>query len=65
MFGWRKKTDGFVWNEYVRTTILVRREHRKQKIEDVRDAAVDGLKHAGHQGVALSVAGATAAGRGI
>ena len=65
MFGWRKKNDGFVWNEYVRTTILLRREHRKQKIEDVRDAAVDGIKQAGRQGVALSVAGASAAGRGI
>ncbi|MEQ1696591.1 MAG: thermonuclease family protein [Hyphomicrobiaceae bacterium] len=65
MFGWRKKNDGFVWNEYVRTTILLRREHRKQKIEDVREAAVDGLKHAGRQSVALSVAGASAAGRGL
>lgn len=65
MFGWRKKNDGFVWNEYVRTTILLRREHRKQKIEDVREAAVDGIKQAGRQGVALSVAGASAAGRGI
>jgi endonuclease YncB( thermonuclease family) len=62
---WRKKNDGFVWNEYVRTTILVRREHRKQKIEDVREAAVDGIKHVSRQGVALSVAGASAAGRGL
>ena len=40
MFGWRKKKDGFVWNEYVRTTILLRREQRRQRVEDVRDAAV-------------------------
>jgi len=64
MFGWRKKNDGFVWNEYVRTTILLRREQRKQRIEDVRDAAVDGIKQVGRQGVALGVAGASAAGRG-
>ena len=64
MFGWRKKKDGFVWNEYVRTTILLRREQRKQRIDDVRDAAVDGIKHASKQGVALGVAGASAAGRG-
>ncbi len=65
MFGWRKKNDGFVWNEYVRTTILLRREHRKQRIEEVRDAAVDGIKQAGRQGVSISIAGASAAGRGI
>lgn len=65
MFGWRKKNDGFVWNEYVRTTILLRREHRKQRIDEVRDAAVDGIKQAGRQGVAVSVAGASAAWRGL
>lgn len=63
MFGWRKKNDGFVWNEYVRTTVLLRREQRKQRIEDVRDAAVGGLKHAGKRGAELGVAGASAAGR--
>lgn len=65
MFGWRKKNDGFVWNEYVRTTILLRREQRKQRFEDVREAAVDGVKQAGRQGVAMGVAGASAAGRGL
>lgn len=65
MFGWRRKNDGFVWREYVRTTILVRRGQRKQKVEDIRDAAVGGIKHAGRQGVALGIAGASAAGRGI
>ena len=65
MFGWRKKNDGFVWNDYVRTTILVRREHRKQRIEDVREAAVDGVKLAGRKSAELSIAGATAAGRGL
>jgi endonuclease YncB( thermonuclease family) len=64
MFGWRKKNDGFVWNEYVRTTVLMRRENRRQKIEDVKVAAVDGIKHAGRQGVAAGAAGVKAAGRG-
>ena len=64
MFGWRKKKDGFVWNEYVRTTILMRREQRRQRFEDVRDSAVDGIKHASKQSVVLGVAGASAAGRG-
>jgi endonuclease YncB( thermonuclease family) len=64
MFGWRRKTDGFVWHEYVRTTILVRRDQRRQKVENIRDAAVDGVKNAGRQGVALSAAGLNAAARG-
>ncbi len=64
MFGWRKKTDGFVWNEYVRTTVLMRRENRRQKIEDVKIAAVDGIKYAGRQGAVASAAGVKAAGRG-
>lgn len=64
MFGWRKKNDGFVWNEYVRTTVLMRRENRRQKIEDVKVAAVDGIKYAGRQGVAVGAASVKAAGRG-
>lgn len=47
MFGWRKKRDGFEWHDYVRTTILVRRAKRRQKVDDARAAAVDGLKDAG------------------
>ena len=62
---WRRKNDGFVWKEYVRTTILVRRQNRRRKVEDIKEAAVDGVKQAGRQGVALGVAGASAAGRGI
>lgn len=65
MFGWRKRKDGFVWQEYVRTTILVRREQRRQRIEEVRLAAVDGLKQAGQQGVAIGAAAASSAGRGL
>lgn len=45
MFGWRKKRDGFEWHEYVRTTILLRRANRRRKVDEVRDAAIDGLKH--------------------
>lgn len=47
MFGWRKKQDGFEWHDYVRTTILVRRAKRREKVDDARQAAVDGLKDAG------------------
>ncbi len=46
MLGWRKKRDGFEWHDYVRTTILVRRAKRRQKVDDARAAAVHGLKDA-------------------
>lgn len=47
MFGWRRKRDGFEWHEYVRTTILVRRAKRRQRVDEVRQAAADGLKDIG------------------
>jgi endonuclease YncB( thermonuclease family) len=64
MFGWRKRKDGFEWREYVRTTILVRRKHRRERVEKVARAAVDGLKAAGERGAAAGLAGAQALGRG-
>lgn len=59
MFAWRKKSDGgFEWHKYIRTTIKVRREARRQRVHDARRAA-------GHQmnaaGLALA-AGSRAAG---
>lgn len=47
MFGWRKKRDGFEWQEYVRTTILLRRARRRQRLDAAKDATVRGLKDAG------------------
>ncbi len=47
MLGWRRKRDGFEWHDYVRTTILVRRAKRRQKVDEARAAAVHGLKDAG------------------
>lgn len=52
MFGWWKKSEGFEWREYVRTTILVRRQKRRERIEDAKQAAVAGLKEAGRAGAA-------------
>ena len=65
MFGWRRKNDGFEWHEYVRTTILVRRNARRQKIGEVRQVALDGLSEAGQRGVKAGARGLQAAGRGI
>lgn len=60
---WRKKQDGFEWHEYVRTTILVRRNERRQKVEDAKQAAIFGVKQAGHKGAEAGAAGLEAAGR--
>lgn len=64
MFWWRKRNEGFEWREYVRTTILVRREQRRQRIKDAQDAAVAQVKNAGRRGVEAGVHGARAAGQG-
>jgi hypothetical protein len=58
MFTWRKKPDGFEWHEYIRTTILVRRKARRQKVVEARRAAGEQMQAAG---VALA-AGSRAAG---
>lgn len=64
MFGWRKRKDGFEWREYVRTTILVRRRNRRERIGEAGKAAVEGLKAAGQRGAAAGAEGAKAVGRG-
>ena len=59
MFGWRKKSEGFDWHAYVRTTIKIRREARRDRIDAARQAALD-KAHAAGQAVA---AGGKAAGK--
>ena len=58
IFGWRKRSEGFEWREYVRTTILVRRAHREKRIEDARQAAFDHLKDARDRGLDMGARGA-------
>lgn len=65
MFGWRRKNEGFVWNEYVRTEVLQRRKRRRQQIDDMRVAAIEGAKEAGRKGLAVSVAGGRSAASGL
>ena len=60
---WRKRPDNFEWRDYVRTTILVRRNERRQKVEDAKQAAIFGVKQAGQKGVEAGAAGLGAAGR--
>ncbi len=64
MLGWRKRNDGFEWREYVRTTILVRRKHRRDRVGEAGKAAVEHLKEAGQRGVAAGAHGVKAAGLG-
>ncbi|HSS87207.1 MAG TPA: hypothetical protein VLL30_25955, partial [Reyranella sp.] len=64
MFGWRKRNDGFEWREYVRTTILVRRRNRRDRVGEVAKDAVHNLKAAGQRGAAAGAVGAQALGRG-
>lgn len=59
MFGWRRRSEGFEWREYVRTTILVRRADRQRRIEDVRVAAVEKVKQAADAGAEAGRAGAS------
>ena len=58
MFGWRKKPEGFEWHQYIRTTIKVRRENRRRRIEDAKHAAAQQVSAAG----AALAAGSKAAG---
>ncbi|NJO22462.1 MAG: hypothetical protein HC868_05350 [Sphingomonadales bacterium] len=47
MFGSRKKQEGFEWHKYVRTTIKLRREARRDKVDRMKQSAADGVKAAG------------------
>ena len=61
MFGWRRRSEGFEWREYVRTTVLVRRADRQRRAEDIRAAAVAKVKNAADAGVGAGRAGVSAA----
>lgn len=63
-FRWRKRNEDFEWRTYVRTTILVRRQERRQRAEDVKAAAVFGVKQAGKKSADAAGAGLKSAGSG-
>lgn len=65
MFRWRRKNEGFEWRDYVRTTILVRRKERRERVKNMQAAAVENIKHAGKVGLDNSARGASWAGRGL
>ncbi|MDX2290063.1 MAG: thermonuclease family protein [Hyphomicrobiaceae bacterium] len=65
MFGWRKKRDGFEWRNYVRTTIVLRREQRRARLEELRQAAAERAVEAGKLGAEAGAAGVEAAKAGL
>ncbi|MCH9765170.1 MAG: hypothetical protein K0U34_04155 [Alphaproteobacteria bacterium] len=65
MVFWRKKNDGFEWQKYVRTTVLVRRKERRQKLEEAGAAAVFGVRQAQWKTLAHMRTAALAVGRGL
>lgn len=65
MLWWRKRNEGFEWREYVRTTILVRREQRRQRVKDMQAAAAQHVKNAGKRSVEAGIAGSRGAGAGL
>ncbi|PPD00435.1 MAG: nuclease [Hyphomicrobium sp.] len=61
MFGWRKRSEGFEWREYVRTTVLVRRADRQRRIDDARHAALAKVHDVRERGIEAGKAGVDAA----
>jgi endonuclease YncB( thermonuclease family) len=51
VFPWRKRNEEFEWREYVRTTILFRRNERKRRVEEAKAAAVFGVRQASRHGL--------------
>src|SRR5688572_1024989 len=51
MLGRRSKPDGFEWHRYIRTTVRLRREQRRERVLEARRAAA---QQASAAGVALA-----------
>lgn len=47
MFRWKKRNDGFEWHQYVRTTIKLRREARREKAQKLGEQVAVGARAAG------------------
>lgn len=62
MFGWRRRSEGFEWREYVRTTVLVRRRDRQKRVDDAMLAARAKAHEAKDRGVEAGRVGLNFAG---
>lgn len=58
MFGWGKKPEGFEWHKYVRTTIKLRRDARRDKVDRMKQSAMDGARAAGDAAGSMAREGA-------
>lgn len=61
MFAWRKKPDGFEWHKYIRTTVKLRREARRDRVHAARHAAGQNMNAVGSAMAAGSRAAGSAA----
>ncbi|MFN3745782.1 MAG: thermonuclease family protein [Hyphomicrobiaceae bacterium] len=64
LWPWRRKSEGFEWHKYVRTTIAIRREQRRERAEEIKRSAQDGALRAAEGAARLGRKGAQAAGDG-
>ncbi len=64
LWPWRRKSEGFEWHKYVKTTIAVRREHRRERAEEIKRSVEDGAVRAAEEAVRLGRKSAQAAGDG-
>jgi endonuclease YncB( thermonuclease family) len=60
---WRRKNEGFEWHKYVKTTIAVRREHRRERAEEIKRSAQDGAVRAAEGAARLGRQSAEVAGK--
>ncbi|MEZ5816033.1 MAG: thermonuclease family protein [Hyphomicrobiaceae bacterium] len=58
MLRWKKRDEGFEWQQYVRTTIKLRREARREKAQKLGEQVAVGAKAAGAAADALAKSGA-------
>lgn len=61
---WRRKSEGFEWHRYVKTTIAIRREQRRERAEEIKRSAQDGAVRAAEGAARLGRKGVEAAGDG-
>ncbi len=61
---WRRKSEGFEWHKYVKTTIAVRRVQRRERAEEIKRSVEDGAVRAAEEAARLGRQGAQAAGDG-
>lgn len=64
LWPWRRKSEGFEWHKYVKTTIAIRREHRRERAEEIKRSVEDGAVRAAENAARLGRKSAEAASDG-